>query len=254
MELSQTFTFQLLIDGVDYTGYVLKPGPRIMQADHGEVDTMAVELEDTDNTLVFDGLLWREVKFQTTTGVILFGGYLVDARPQYYKALDREVWQLRCESYATLINHGPVIRASYANKTAKYILQDLFRLAGLGMFDVDTAVATGETLATFVADGESLTGLIDRLAGLANVAGGEAYIWWVTPARVLRFGLASSFPAPFSIEPIATANWVTSFPALKGSLGRWSEYPSLASGGSYAGAASGGGGGRDDYREPIKWF
>lgn len=214
-------TFQLLVNNVDYIGYMLRGSLRIVQAERGEVGTLTAQLIDYGGGLNFATALWQEVYCKTTTGSYLFGGYLIAATPEYAEDETRAVWTLKAESWATLLSRAPIVRKSYVGKSCGYIVQDILTLSGLTGFDTSSYVATGDTLATFNATGEKATELLDRLASLANVSGAAdggakaPFVWWITPDKTVRFGLASAFAAPFSIVPLASANWSTSFPTLR---------------------------------------
>jgi len=260
------------VDGSNVWAYVLRGGITIVQAERGEVGTLTAVLEDYDNSLDFSTLLWTDVIFQTSDGYKLFGGYLISAIPEHSKAEDREIWTLKCESWATVLNRALPIRKTWTAKTCGYIVGDLFTEASLTSFDTSSYVTAGDTLESFVSTGEKLTELMDKLALLAH-AGGAPFIWWITPDKEVRFGLASTFAAPFAIAPLASADWLTTFPPLRSGSGVGREYikdeyqaPSEPdddgdSGGGGGGGSSGGGhdtGGTtkppSPSAPPIKWY
>jgi len=253
--------------GTDYWGYVLRGGLTMVQAERGEVGTLTAVLEDYDAALDFASALWSEVYCYTNTGYFLFGGYLVSATPEHSKAEEREIWTLRCESWATLLNRALPVRKTWTAKTCGYIVDDLFTEASLTSFDTSTYVTAGDTLESFVSSGEKLADLMDKLALLAH-AGGESFVWWITPQKAVRFGLASSFDAPFDIAPLASADWISTFPPLRSgsSVGREyikDEYVAPpepeepeppSSGGGTGGGRDSGGTVPSPSAPPIKWF
>lgn len=253
--------------GTNYWPYLLRGGLTIVQAERGEVGTLTAVLEDYDATLDFTTALWSEVYCYTDTGYFLFGGYLISAVPEHSKAEDREVWTLKCESWSTLLNRALPIRKTYTAKTCGYIVDDLFTTASLTSFDTATYVSAGDTLESFVTEGEKLTDLLDKLALLAH-AGGAAFVWWITPQKEVRFGLASSFDAPFDIVPLASADWYNTFPPLRSGSNVGREYikdeyqaPPEPESEPDDGGTGGGSGDHDSggsiptpSKPPIKWY
>jgi hypothetical protein len=216
--MQENYTFSLLVNSVEYWPYLLRGSLQMTQGESSETGSLTCRLEDYDGTLNFADLLWKEVYWKTLTPSVtyIFGGYLVEVIPEHSTADTRAVWTLKCESWGTLFNRVLAVTATYAGHTAKAIVAHLFTAAGLSGFDVTTYVATGDTIAKFGVTNAKLSEALDQLAAIANLAGtGEPFIWWVTPAKALRFGLAASFAAPFGIAPLATADWTTTFPPLR---------------------------------------
>lgn len=221
--LQENYVFQLLVGGTNYWPYLLRGGLTIVQVERAEVGTLSAVLEDYDGSLDFTTALWSEVYFQTTDGYKLFGGYLVAAVPEHSKAEDRAIWTLKCESWSTVLARALPIRQTWANKTCGYIAADLFTTAGLTSFDTSTYVTAGDTLESFEATGQKLCELLDELAQRAH-AGAEPFVWWITPEKELRFGLAATFAAPFGIAPLTSADWYTTFPPLRSGSNAGREY------------------------------
>lgn len=250
--LQENYGFQLLVGAVgsqvDYmatSAYLLRKSVQIVQSENNEVGTFTARLEDTDGTLDFSTSLWLELRFKTTSGVTLFGGYLVTAIPEHSKDEFRAIWTLKGESWMTLLNKVPAVKKTWVAMTAKAILQDLFTSSGLTGFDTTTYVSTGDTIASFVSTGEAMPNIITRLAGIANLSGGVPFAWSITPGQAVRFGLASSFAAPFAIVPLASADWETTFPALSGTSKNFENPDTVGGTDSTSGKGRG---------TPTKWY
>lgn len=208
--LDTAHTWELTLNGVDYWGYILKNTLRMVEAEGSQVDTLTFEIEDLN--WATDPVEFWEVEWTADGSNVLFGGYIVSAKPRVSAAKDRTTWTIKCESWVTLFSRTPRIRQTWVNTALDDIVAGLFTAAGLTGYDVSTHVASSPTLETFVANGEHLADLLDTLRDRAAAALSQTWTWRVAADKALWMGQASSDPAPFAIADIELANYSTTFP------------------------------------------
>lgn len=209
--LDAPHSFSLILNGVDYWPYLtITDTLRMVQAEGSQVDTLAFELEDLDWAVAPREFL--EVQWVADGTDVLFGGYIVSAKPRVSEARDRTTWTIKSESWVTLFSRTPRIRKTWVNAAVNDIVADLFSLAGLAGYDTSTHVATSPALDVFVANGEHLAELLDILRDRCAGALGQLWTWRVAPNKAVWLGQASSDPAPFAIADIELADYVLSFP------------------------------------------
>lgn len=196
---------QVLIDNVDRTDRLINSTLRWTEYEGGQTGAMSLEIEDVDDDLSISE--WQQVVVKIGP-TLVWGGYIIRSQPGLTEGGNRR-WSLQCESWDTLLNRTPIVRCTYANKTPAEIIADLFARAELtNEFDAEGLVAANlPVIGSFVAAGEKLTDLLDRLALLAGAS------WWISLDREVVFTLPASLPtAPFAVKALGLADFSTSFP------------------------------------------
>jgi len=195
---------QVLIDNVDRTNRLINSSLRWTEYEGGQTGAMSLEIEDVDDNLLL--FAWQQVVVKIGLTAV-WGGYIMRSLPGLTEGGNRR-WSLQCESWDTLLNRTPIVRCTYANQTPAWIIIDLFSRAGLNDFDIITQVDPNlPAIQNFVASGEKLTDLLDRLALLAGAS------WSISVNKELIFRVNDSLPvAPFAIKALGLADFTTSFP------------------------------------------
>lgn len=210
--LDSVHTMELKVGGVDLWANLKQGSFRLKEGEGGQISTLDFELEETTGAIPVKG--WVEVQW-TVDGQPAFGGYVVKAQPTLGPG-DGITWSVAAEGYATEFNKATRVRKTYVNRTPKAILQTLFTDEGLTAYDVNTHVTTGAVITSFLVNGEKFTEILDRLALVAGAGTtGAVWAWRVDAGRALWFGPATSDATPFGVATLASANFVSTFPALR---------------------------------------
>lgn len=199
-------SWQLLINGVNRIGLYLQDTLRGQDSEGSTVDSLSFDLVDQSGILALTPM--QTVKLMAN-GSGIFGGFIqtVDVLTTgwVYPA-----YKVTAVSWHELLRKTETVVKSYANQTAKSILQDIFTQAGISGFNVTTYVQTGPTLETFSVP---LTYLADALDLLCLVAGGataeEPYVWRVTADAEIVFQSATDDTAPFAVADFSNTTYLT---------------------------------------------
>jgi hypothetical protein len=143
--------------------YVKKGSISVVDAEGAEVDTLSVALENYDGTL--SPVVWSTITLAATDAIYgattLFAGYITKCKPTLAKGESYLIWELGCESSATLLNNSSSgvgcsnsITGTWIAATAKTIIGDCFTRVGLTDWDASTYVDTGPTFDSFTCQGE----------------------------------------------------------------------------------------------------
>ena len=208
--LDSSHTFTLTVAGMDRWSMLRKGALTLTDAEGGQVDTLRFELEDSADALSMTE--WQEVIWTADGSAKFFGGYATRVRPRVAPGGAHRIWEVTAESYVTLLNKTPKVRATYVGQTVGAIAAALFTATGLSEFDTATYVTAGATLDAFTVNAEKLTDLLDALAAIAGQKAGVTWAWRIDADKALHLGAASSDAAPFGISDIDTADWATTFP------------------------------------------
>lgn len=216
-----TFVTQLA-DSVDATGgdmtdYVLSD-LRMVEGDGGLTATLQVSLYNPARDIT----AWEEVIWTADPGdpaeEIIFGGYVADAHPEPAKVAGKIVWRVKAEGYMARANRTQLLRKTYINSTVGTIIDDMFTTAGLLDFDSTTHVDAGSTLVMFTTNGETLSAAMNRLMIVAAQKAATPWAWRIDPEKNVIAGAASSNAAPFDVSDSTNADYISYYPADKGSV------------------------------------
>lgn len=207
--LDTAHTWTLTLNGVDYFPYHLAGTLRLTEGEGSQIDTLNFEVEDLG--WASDPREFWEVVWTADGSTVLFGGYIVHAKPRISPSLETRIWAVQCEGYATLFKRTPKIRRTWVNATPDEIVSDAFTAAGLTGYDF-THVAATPTLESFTANGVFLDSLLDDLRTRCAGAVGQTWTWRISAEKDVWLGEAGNDAAPFAIADIEVCDWSTSFP------------------------------------------
>lgn len=207
--LDNAHTWTLTLNGVDYWPYHLGGTFRLTEGEGSQIDTLSFEIEDLG--WASDPREFWEVIWTADGSTVLFGGYIVHAKPRISPSLETRIWTVQCEGYPTMFKRTPKIRQTWVNATPDVIVAAAFTAAGLAGYDY-TNVSNTPTLETFTANGIHLDSLLDDLRTRCAGAVAETWTWRVSAEKDVWLGEVGNDPAPFAIADIEVCDWVTSFP------------------------------------------
>lgn len=214
----------VLIDSVDYSAFAYMRETRVEQAADGQVSTAKVTLRiegavgslygvavygsSTYGSTATPDFALKEIVIQESGSSpvnTIFRGEVVRAMRRT-RALQFDEWTLDCQGYEAVLDRE-VVTDTWANQTDRAIIQDAFGAQAPDISVTSASVDVVESNLYLDSISWTLRELLDRLASVSGAR------WFLTPDKVLYYGLEGSTTAPaapFNID-VEFPNGTTKF-------------------------------------------